>query len=101
MKPSIKTQSIRGIMFVLLITLIATRSCIVNAQSKHSYTYYGYGLSLSVPQQGIQSNIPQLNGLKANFIGYNLGGMIANKYGKLKANAGSYYSGASVPYEIN
>ena len=101
MKPSIKTKSIRGIMFVLLVTLIAAKSCIVNAQSRHSYTYYGYGLSLSVPQHVLKSNIPQLNGMKVNFMGYNLGGMIANKYGKLKVNVGSYYSGSNVPYEID
>ncbi len=101
MKPSINTKSIRGIMFVLLVTLIAAKSCIVNAQSNHSYTYYGYGLSLSVPQHELKSNIPQLNGLKVNFLGYNLGGMIANKYGKVKLNVGSYYSGSSVPYEID
>ena len=101
MKPSIKTKSIRGIMFVLLVTLIATKSCIVNAQSSHSYTYYGYGISLSVPQHELSSNIAELNGLKVNFLGVNLGGMIANKYGKLKANIGSYYSGSSVPYEID
>jgi hypothetical protein len=101
MKPSIKTNWIRGIMFALLVTLIGAKSCMVNAQSTHSYTYYGYGLSMGVPQYELNSNIPQLNGLKVNLLGFNLGGMIANKYGKLKANAGSFYSGSSMPYEID
>ncbi|MBI3483215.1 MAG: hypothetical protein HY015_09640 [Bacteroidetes bacterium] len=101
MNQSIKRKSIRGIMFILLIILVGAKSYIAKAQSVHNYTYYGYGLSLSVPQQTLSSNISQLNGLKVNLVGYNLGGMIANKYGKLKANIGSYYSGSSTPYEID
>ena len=101
MKQSIKIQSIRGTMFLLLIVFVTAKSCTVKAQSLHSYNYYGYGISLSVPQHELKSNITQLNGLKVNYIGCNLGGMIANQYGKLKANVGTYYSGSSVPYEIN
>lgn len=102
MKKSINTKSIREIMLVLVIIFIGV--AITNkakAQSFHNYTYYGFGLSLSVPTQTLKSNIPQLNGLKVNFIGSNIGGMIANKHGKLKANFGTYYSGSSVPYEID
>ncbi|MBI1769309.1 MAG: hypothetical protein HYR67_13140, partial [Bacteroidetes bacterium] len=51
MNQSIKRKSIRGIMFILLIILVGAKSYIAKAQSVHNYTYYGYGLSLSVPQQ--------------------------------------------------
>ena len=101
MKQSIKRKSIRGIMLVLLIILVAAKSCIVKAQSVYNYTYYGFGLSLSAPKQELRSNISQLNGLKVSFMGYNVGGMLANKHGKLKANFGSYYSGSSMPYEVD
>jgi len=101
MKQSIKRKSIRGIMLGLLIILVGAKSCIVKAQSANSRTYYGYGLSLSIPQQEISSNIPQLNGLKVTFVGCNVGGMIANTIGQLKVNMGMYYSGSSSPYEID
>lgn len=101
MKQSIKNKSIRGIMLGLLIIMVGAKSCIVRAQSANHYTYYGYGLSLSVPQQQISSNIPQINGLKVTFIGCNVGGMIANTVGKLKVNMGIFYSGSSSPYEID
>ncbi|GHM99823.1 hypothetical protein WSM22_13130 [Cytophagales bacterium WSM2-2] len=100
MNSSIKRKSIRGLILVLVIIAIAAKSFTARAQGKKT-TYYGYGISLSLPQQAVSSNIQQINGLKVNFTGCNLGGMIANSYGKLKANIGMYYSGSSVPYEMD
>lgn len=89
-------------MFGLLLITVGAKSCVVRAQSfEKKYNYYGYGLSLSVPQQTLSSNIPQLNGLKVTYVGCNAGGMLANNYGKIKANVGLYYSGSSTPYEMD
>jgi len=97
MKQSIKRKSVRGLMLALLIIVVGAKSCTVRAQGTKNY--YGYGISLSMPQQVLSSNIPQLSGLKVNYIGFNLGGMIGNNYGKLKASIGLAYSGSSVAYE--
>lgn len=101
MKQSNTTKSVRELMLALLIIVAGSKFCTVSAQAIKNRTYYGYGLSLSIPQQVLSSNIQQLNGLKVTFVGFNAGGMIANNYGKLKANIGMYYSGSSVPYEMD
>ncbi len=120
-----KNNSIKGLMLVVLFTLISVKLFIVSAQplmdplaakfrekvrigedsvsrpKPRKYPVYKGGeLSLSFPQSVLKSKIAQLDGLRASYIGTNVGGLISNAIGKLKANAGMYYSEPSVPYTM-
>lgn len=72
-----------------------------NLNLKKIPLYLGYEISFAFPQYQIQSNISQLNNVRASFSGGAVGGVFANQKGKIKANVGLYYSDASVPYSID
>jgi len=63
--------------------------------------YIGYEISLALPRYTLKSRIPQLNDLKMNFLGTNLGFVFASPLAKLKTTIGYYESGPSVPYTMN
>src|SRR5207237_9475966 len=117
--------SFKGLMLFSLFIVISLKSCAVNAQSsrssydepiskkvkawddsvtktkpKRTPVFLGAEISTAFPQYTLKSMIPALDGLRVNYIGTNLGGLVANSIGKLKANVGLYYSGPSVPYTI-
>lgn len=101
MKQTIKVKSVRGIFCLLFLLVIAAKSCTVRAQSyRLKNNYYGVSLSLGVPQQTLSSDIAQLDGLKVTFMGGSFGGVVGNNFAKVRANVG-YYSGLSLPYEID
>lgn len=122
----IKENSIKGLLLFSLFSALSLKSCSVSAQSSRDARdlqiyekvqswkdsvrklnprkrpiYLGGEVSLAFPQYDLKSNIAQLNGLHVNYIGTNLGGVLANPITKLKANVGMYYSGSSVPYTMN
>lgn len=101
MNQAIRKKSIRGIILILFFIIIAAKSCMVRAQGSKNYSYYGYEISVGAAQQILSSNLQQLNNLKVNFYGFNLGGMMSNECSKLKANVGMYNSSSSGPYEID
>ena len=113
------------VMVFILFTVLTLKSCIVRAQSSHSASdvsisirvkawedsvkklkpkkttvYLGGEISLAFPQYSLKSRIGALQGLRVNYIGTNLGGVMGNAIGKLKANVGLYYSEPSVPYAM-
>src|SRR6478736_9710665 len=126
MTTQINRSSIKGLILLALFTVLILNSCKAKAQSHREVldlqiaekvkawedsmlrlnpaknpTYLGGEISLAVPQYKLNSNISHLSGMKAGFMGVNLGGVLANQLGKLKANAGMYYSNSSVPYTID
>ena len=85
----------------IVANMIAYQDSIGKLKTKKFPVYVGGELSLSVPQYTLKSDIPALAGLRVNFLGTNIGGVISNPMGKIKANAGLYYSGNSVPHEMD
>jgi len=108
-----------------LFAILTLKSCIVNAQSslgpldnliskkakawddsvkklkpKKTTIYLGGEMSLAFAQYSLKSRISALEGLHVNYIGTNLGGVVGNSIGKIKANVGLYYSEPSVPYTM-
>ncbi|HCW08251.1 MAG TPA: hypothetical protein DGG95_12895 [Cytophagales bacterium] len=69
-------------------------------KAKRMPVYVGGSLSLAFPQNTLKSRIEALNGLRVSYTGTNLGGVLGTQLLKLKANAGLYYSDASVPYDM-
>ena len=63
--------------------------------------YLGYELALGTPVYTLKSDLVQLNDLHVSNLGIIVGGVAANKFGKLKFNAGLYYSNASLPYSFD
>src|SRR5258706_8022104 len=59
---------------------------VIKLSLKRSPTYLGGELSLSFPQYNLKSRIVELAGLHVSYIGTNLGGIVGNPIGKLKAN---------------
>lgn len=59
--------------------------------------YLGYELALGRPIYTLNSDLTDLDNLRVNNLGVIVGGVVANKSGKLKGNAGLYYSDASLP----
>ena len=112
------------LMLFILFTVLSIKSCAVHAQSSRNShddlisksvkawddnvrrlkprtpVYLGAEISLAFPQYSLKSRIAALDGLRVNYIGTNLGGVIGNAVGKLKANVGLYYSEPSVPYTM-
>jgi len=120
-----RQNSTMVLMMFTLFTVLSIKSCTVKAQSSHSAyddliskrvkvwadsvkksnprkttVYVGGEMSLAFPQYSLKSRISALEGLRVNYIGTNLGGLIGNAIGKLKANIGLYYSEPSVPYTM-
>ena len=121
----LRHNGLKGLMLFSLFTVMSIKSCIVNAQStpnsrdqsvskkikawddsirrtkpKRTSTFLGAEISLAFPQHTLKSKIAALDGLRVNYIGTNLGGVVGNSIGKLKANVGLYYSEPSVPYTM-
>jgi hypothetical protein len=63
--------------------------------------YLGYELALGRPIYTLKSDLTELNHLRVGNLGVMAGGVLANRFGKLKVNAGLYYSDASVPYNFD
>jgi|GEM_PF-1180557 len=63
--------------------------------------YVGIEGNFGYTSHTLHSDIPQLNKLRVSYIGGTIGGVLASERGKLKANAGPYYSEGSVPYTFN
>ena len=118
-------NSTMTLMVLMLITVLSMKSCTVSAQSsrssfddsiskkvkvwddsvrklKHQRTPVSVGgeMSMAFPQYTLKSKIGAIDGLHVNYIGTNLGGVVGNPIGKLKANVGLYYSEPSVPYSM-
>lgn len=69
-------------------------------RAAHNPIYLGGSLSLTVPQYVLKSSIAAINGMNVSYIGSNVGGVVANKIGKLKADVGLFYSNPSVPFNM-
>ncbi len=63
--------------------------------------YLGYELALGKPIYTLNSDLAELNRLRVNNLGVTAGGVVANKFGKLKGKAGLFYSDASLPYTFD
>jgi len=121
----LKYNSVKGLMLFCLFAIMSLKSCMVSAQSsrkqldelisrkakawddsikglklKKQPLYMGAELSMAVPQYILKSRVAALDGLRVNYLGTNIGGVIGNPIGKLKANVGMYYSEPSVPYTM-
>jgi hypothetical protein len=123
-----RENGIKGLIILTMFIVLSLKSCMLRAQSTTSRevldrkiylkvqawedsvknlkphkapVYLGGELSLAFPQSDLKSKISQLNGLRMSYIGTNLGGVLANDIGKLKANVGMYYSEPSVPYTMS
>lgn len=119
-------STIKGLTHLILIVMASLGPCMAIAQSSRSPfegksdtrvrlwddgkqkirtrktpVYVGAGVSLSYTQSTLESRIDRLNKLPLNFLGTNVEGMLGTPIGKVKANAGIFYSGASVPYTID
>jgi hypothetical protein len=122
-----RENGIKGMIILAMFIVLSLKSCMLRAQSSSrelidrkiylrvqawedsmknlkphkKSVYLGGELSLAFPQSNLKSKISQLNGLRMSYIGTNLGGVLANAIGKIKANVGMYYSEPSVPYTMN
>lgn len=121
-KRRLEENSIKGWLIVILFLFLSLKSC---GQSKTSYgrengyeasgytladsviektdkpLYLGYELALGTPVYTLKSDLTELNNLRVSNLGVIVGGVAANKFGKLKVNAGLYYSDASLPYSFD
>ncbi|MBS1506546.1 MAG: hypothetical protein JSS79_07870 [Bacteroidetes bacterium] len=119
-------NGIKGMIILAMFIVLSLKSCMLRAQSfsreaidrkiyqrvrawedsvkkakpHQKPVYLGGELSLAFPQSDLKSKISQLNGLRMSYIGTNLAGVMGNAIGKLKAQAGLYYSEPSVPYTM-
>ncbi len=127
-KRRLEDNSIKGLIIVILFLFLSLKSCLVKGQTKTSPNqepgyaedrylladsagsnsekndkplYLGYELALGRPGYTLKSDLTELNHLRVNNLGVIVGGVVANKYGKLKGNAGLYYSDASLPYSFD
>lgn len=106
MKTTIQSKIEKILLVVLLILLIAY-SFKSQAQSRGRYGRsswsrdMGVELSVGAPHFKLESNIAELNNLRTSYFGFNLGGVFATDYSKIKVTAGMYTSDDSVPYEID
>jgi hypothetical protein len=124
-KSRLEGNSIKGWLIVILFLFLSLKSCVVKGQAlpsgikEYGYTadpylltdsvskktdkplYLGYELALGRPIYTLKSNLSELNHLPVSNLGVTAGGIAANKFGKLKVNAGLYYSDASLPYSFD
>lgn len=124
-KRRLAENSIKGWLIVILFLFLSLKSCMAKGQRlptglrKYGYArdlfqptdsatnrtnkrlYLGYELALGAPVYTLKSDLAQLNHLRVSNLGLIVGGMAANKFGKLKVNAGLYYSDSSVPYSFD
>jgi len=124
-KRRLEENSIKGLMMVILFLFLSLKSCVVKGQTlppsikEYGYTTdrfqltdsaskkkdkplcLGYELALGRPIYTLKSNLSELNHFRVSNLGVTAGGVAANKFGKLKVNAGLYYSDASLPYSFD
>src|SRR5687768_3177659 len=124
-KGKLEENSIKGCLIVILFLFLSLKSCIAKGDTMtfhnqeygyetHRYLlndsaskktdkplYLGYELALGTPAYTLKSDLSQLNHLRVSNLGVIVGGVAGNKFGKLKVNAGLYYSNASLPYSFD
>ncbi|MGE0590244.1 MAG: hypothetical protein AB7O48_16815 [Cyclobacteriaceae bacterium] len=124
-KRRLEENSIKGLLIVILFLFLSLKSCVAMGQTmafpdqEYGYTedryllsdstiektgnplYLGYELALGRPIYTLKSDLTELNQLRVSNLGVIVGGVVANKFGKLKANAGLFYSDASLPYSFD
>lgn len=120
-KRRFRDNTIKGWMIVILFLFLSLKSCLVNGQSTTSLRYstdrqppidtvtdktdnplyLGYELALGTPIYTLKSDLGELNHLRVGNLGIIAGGVIANRFGKLRANVGMYYSDDNVPYSFD
>jgi hypothetical protein len=124
-KGRLEENSIKGCVIVILFLFLSLKSCVVkgetltfhnkeygDATDRYLLTdsvrkktgkplYLGYELALGTPVYTLKSDLTELNHLRVSNLGVIVGGVAANKFGKLKVNGGLYYSDASLPYSFD
>lgn len=124
-KRRLKDNCIKVGLMVILFLFLSLKSCVAKGEtitfyhSKYGYVanqhlladsagektgkslYLGYELALSRPMYTLKSDLGELNHLRVGSVGAIVGGVLANKIGKLKGNAGLYYSDATLPYSFD
>lgn len=124
-KRRLEGNSIKGMVIVILFLFLSLKSCLVKGKAlpasikEYGYTadphlltdsaskkpnkpfYLGYELALARPIYTLKSNISELDRLRVGNLGVIVGGVAANKFGKLNVHAGMYYSDASLPYSFD
>lgn len=124
-KKRLQANSIKGWLIVILFLFLSLKSCVIRGQAltldnqEQGYTasghvpadstgekganpvYLGYELGVGTATYTLKSDLTQLNNLRVGNLGFIVGGVVANEFGKLKGNAGFYYSDASVPYSFD
>lgn len=124
-KRRLQENSIKGCLIVILLLFLSLKSCVVKAETmmfhhhEHEYSsnfslradsarektdqpvYLGYELALGRPIYTLTSDLRELDHLRVGNVGVIVGGVAANKVGKLKVNAGMYYSDGSLPYTFD
>lgn len=124
-KRRLKDNGIKVWVFVILFLFLSLKSCVVKGETMafHSQEYgygahrslltdsagektekllyLGYELALGRPIYTLKSDLSELNNLRVSNLGVIVGGVAANKFGKLKVNGGLYYSDASLPYSFD
>lgn len=108
MKTIIKTPKNSGqIVLVLLFTLVCSSISFAQlATTPHGVNikrplFFGYEIGIGVQSYSLKSNISRINNLNVLREGGYVGIKLANKRVALRANAGLYYSDASVGYSID
>jgi hypothetical protein len=69
-----------------------------NSRKTDKPLYLGYELALGKPIYTLNSDLAELNRLRVNNLGVTAGGVVANKFGKLKGKAGLFYSDILMPH---
>lgn len=124
-KRRLEENSIKGWLIVIFFLFLSLKSCVVKGvamtfhNQEYGYApdrympadsasektgtplYLGYELALGRPIYTLKSDLSELNHLRVSNLGVIVGGVVANKFGKLKGNAGLYYSDASLPYSFD
>jgi hypothetical protein len=122
----LRDNRFKGAALTSLFIVLSFKSCIVSAQSSREALdkiyneevkakedsikklnprkfprFIGGELSLTHTQYLLKSRISELSAMPVGLLGTNLGGLWGNSMGKIKADAGMYYSDTNVPYTID
>ena len=124
-KRRLEENSIKGWLIVILFLLLSLKWCVVKGETMtFHHQEYGYGadwylmadstsekinrpiylgfeLAIGAPVYTLKSDLTALNHLRVSNLGASAGGIVANKFGKLRVNAGLYYSDATIPYSFD
>jgi len=74
----------------------AREDSVKKLNSRKFSNYLGGEPSITHPQYLLKSKVSQLSNVPVRFLGTNLGGILGNTMGKVKANVGKYYPDSSV-----